>query len=90
MMPDMDGFETFERIKKLPMNASTPVVFLTADVDVENEIKGDFECGQVVPGKELIIRAGDGFVRIDEIQPEGKKRMGDADFLRGNKPEKFE
>ncbi len=57
---------------------------------VENAIKGDFEFGQVVPGKELIVRAGDGFVRIDEIQPEGKKRMGGADFLRGNKPEKFE
>ena len=40
LMPEMDGFETYECIKKLPINTKTPVVFLTADVDVENEIKG--------------------------------------------------
>lgn len=57
---------------------------------IENNIKGDYECGQIVPGKDLIVCTGDGFIRIDEIQPEGKKRMGGADFLRGNKPEKFE
>lgn len=57
---------------------------------IENNIKGDYECGQIVPAKDLIVCTGDGFIRIDEIQPEGKKRMGGADFLRGNKPEKFE
>ena len=40
MMQGMDGFETFECIKQLPLNQDTPVVFLTADVNVENEIKG--------------------------------------------------
>lgn len=40
MMQEMDGFETFERIRQLPKNKNTPVVFLTADVNVENEIKG--------------------------------------------------
>ena len=40
MMPEMDGFETFDRIKQIPINADTPVVFLTADADAENEIKG--------------------------------------------------
>lgn len=40
MMPEMDGFETFEHIKEIPLNSGTPVVFLTADVDAENEIKG--------------------------------------------------
>lgn len=40
LMPEMDGFETFEHIKKIPINANTPVVFLTADMDTENEIKG--------------------------------------------------
>ena len=40
MMEEMDGFETFEHIRQLPKNKNTPVVFLTADVNVENEIKG--------------------------------------------------
>ncbi|MBQ6887970.1 MAG: diguanylate cyclase [Lachnospiraceae bacterium] len=39
-MPEMDGFETFEKIRQLEMNQDVPVVFLTADVDVDSEIKG--------------------------------------------------
>jgi len=39
-MPEMDGFETFEKIKELEMNAEVPVVFLTADVDTDSEVKG--------------------------------------------------
>ena len=38
LMPEMDGFETFEKIKSLELNRDVPVVFLTADVDVDNEI----------------------------------------------------
>lgn len=33
----------------------------------------------------LHVRAGDGWVSIDELQPEGKKRMKTGDFLRGYK-----
>ncbi len=33
----------------------------------------------------LHVRASDGWVSIDELQPEGKKRMKTADFLRGFK-----
>lgn len=40
MMPEMDGFEVYERIKKLDTNKNVSVVFLTADVDVDNEIRG--------------------------------------------------
>lgn len=40
MMPDMDGFETYERIRSLSLNSDVPVVFLTADVDSGSEIKG--------------------------------------------------
>ncbi len=39
MMPDMDGFETFEKIKGLELNREVPVMFLTADADSDNEIK---------------------------------------------------
>lgn len=40
IMPEMDGFETFEKIKELEFNREVPVVFLTADMDVDSEIKG--------------------------------------------------
>jgi methionyl-tRNA formyltransferase len=34
---------------------------------------------------ELNFKTADGYVSIEELQPEGKKRMKTADFLRGNK-----
>jgi methionyl-tRNA formyltransferase len=33
----------------------------------------------------LYIRTADGFVSVDELQPEGKKRMSIQEFFRGNK-----
>lgn len=39
IMPQMDGFEVYERIRQLENNVQVPVIFLTADVDVESEIK---------------------------------------------------
>lgn len=56
MMPEMDGFEVFEKIKCLEQNQNVPVIFLTADADVDNEIKGlemgaiDFVRKPFVPG----------------------------------------
>ena len=47
MMPDMDGFETYESFRKLEAELSlstTPIVFLTADEDKSSESKG-FEMG---------------------------------------------
>lgn len=40
MMPEMDGFETYEKIRKLENNRGLPVIFLTADTDIESEIRG--------------------------------------------------
>lgn len=40
MMPEMDGFETYEKIRMLEDNSGIPVIFLTADTDSESEIKG--------------------------------------------------
>ena len=41
VMPEMDGFEVFEHIKKLDnANSSAPVVFLTADTEVGSEVRG--------------------------------------------------
>lgn len=39
MMPQMDGFETYDRIRELDNNSNIPIIFLTADSDVESEIK---------------------------------------------------
>jgi len=46
-----------------------------------NLISGQFE---VVDKKIIRIRTVDGFVILDELQPEGKKRMNAEAFLRGN------
>jgi putative two-component system response regulator len=38
MMPDMDGFETMERLSRIPYLSHIPVIFLTASHDPETEI----------------------------------------------------
>ncbi len=43
-MPDMDGYETIQRIKDNPNTAKIPVIFLTAETKTESELKG-FELG---------------------------------------------
>ena len=43
VMPEMNGFEVFECIKKLDNNNnSTPVVFLTADTEVGSEVNSRY------------------------------------------------
>jgi len=39
-MPDMDGFETFERIRDMPAYAEIPVIFLTGMTGSETELAG--------------------------------------------------
>jgi len=39
LMPEMDGIQAYEAIREQEQNSNVPVVFLTADTDVENEIK---------------------------------------------------
>jgi methionyl-tRNA formyltransferase len=46
-----------------------------------NLISGQFE---IVDKKIIHIKTVDGFVILDELQPEGKKRMNAEAFLRGN------
>lgn len=38
MMPEMDGIETFERLKEIPEVEATPVVFMTAKA-MQEEVK---------------------------------------------------
>jgi putative two-component system response regulator len=44
VMPKMDGFELAGRLKMNPATANIPIIFLTADRDVKNFIRG-FDLG---------------------------------------------
>lgn len=46
MMPEMDGFETGEKLKELDKNGETPIIFLTAKTEKEDIVKG-FDVGAV-------------------------------------------
>ena len=46
MMPEMDGYETCQNLKKNPLTTEIPVIFVTAMSDVEDEARG-FEAGAV-------------------------------------------
>lgn len=58
-------------------------VSVTTDVN-KDSASGDF----ITDGKKyLYIKTSDGWISIEELQPEGKKRMAIEDFFRGNKLE---
>jgi DNA-binding response OmpR family regulator len=40
MMPGMDGFEATQRIRRLPKGRKIPIIFLSAEAEVEQVIKG--------------------------------------------------
>ena len=46
MMPEMDGFETCQRLRENPATSNVPVIFMTALSDTENKVKG-FSLGAV-------------------------------------------
>jgi signal transduction histidine kinase len=46
MMPEMDGFEVCEQLKKNPATKDIPVIFLTAKTEITDIVKG-FEAGAV-------------------------------------------
>lgn len=46
MMPDIDGYEVCQRLKRNPLTMNIPVIFLTAKAEVEDEQKG-LELGAV-------------------------------------------
>ena len=39
-----------------------------------------------IEGKRLLAGCADRFIALEEVQPEGKKRMAVADFLNGFRP----
>jgi len=46
MMPELDGYEVCRKLKECPLLQNIPVIFLTAQTDIANKIKG-FEVGGV-------------------------------------------
>ena len=46
MMPEMDGYEVCERLKADPKTTDIPIIFLTAKIEVDDEISG-FTLGAV-------------------------------------------
>lgn len=46
MMPEMNGFEVCEKLKKEPYTRDISIIFLTAKTDTEDLVKG-FKCGAV-------------------------------------------
>ncbi|HEY0109175.1 MAG TPA: methionyl-tRNA formyltransferase [Fibrella sp.] len=55
-------------------------------VTITDESPVDAEPGQAYTDNKamLLVRAADGWLRVDELQAEGKRRMLTGDFLRGN------
>ncbi len=79
MMPELDGFETYERIMELPHNNDVSVVFLTADTDVQREIKGlemgavDFIRKPFVPA--VMLNRIDRILRLDELNKKLEEKV---------------
>lgn len=44
LMPNMDGYETLNKIRQLPGYQKTPIIFLTSLTDTESELHG-LSCG---------------------------------------------
>lgn len=62
-------------------------VFKIYEVSIANESPFVAEPGQAYTDhkKTILVRAADGWLQIDALQAEGKRRMSAEEFLRGNK-----
>lgn len=57
------------------------VSFADGATDLDSKIPGT-----ILSGDELVVRTGDGMLRLDEVQPAGKKRMDGSEMKRGMRP----
>lgn len=80
VMPEMDGFEVFEHVKKLDnANSTAPVVFLTADTEVGSEVKGlnmgamDFIKKPFIP--EVMINRIQNIISLSELMKDLEKKV---------------
>jgi class 3 adenylate cyclase len=79
MMPEMDGFETCDRIKKSPDWRDIPIIFLTAKTETADIVKG-FELGAVdyvakpFNSHELLARVNT-HLMIDRLRRENERLL---------------
>ena len=80
VMPEMDGFEVFENIKKLDnANSNAPVVFLTADTEVGSEVKGlnmgamDFIKKPFIP--EVMLNRIENIINLSELMKDLEQKV---------------
>lgn len=80
VMPEMDGFEVFEKIKQLDNgNNSVPVVFLTADTEVGSEVKGlnmgamDFIKKPFIP--EVMLNRIENILELSELMKDLEQKV---------------
>ncbi len=70
-MPDMDGFETFEKMKQLELKRDVPVMFFTSGQEAENEVRAldmgakDFIRKPLVP--EVVLNRISNILELDEL-----------------------
>ena len=71
VMPEMDGFEAYAKIRKTYLNCHVPVAFLTAEEDADAEIKGlkmgavDFIRKPFVP--EIMLHRINRILQLEEL-----------------------
>lgn len=89
-LPGMDGFETYEEIKKLTGKQDVPVVFLTQTMNEANEIRGlnmgatDFFRMPIVA--QTLRKRIERILRLEELTQSyiaDMQNEGDKDFLTG-------
>ena len=80
------GASTRFRLRGLKVLRATGVT-ISSDLPVVEELPPGSVLNTVVPGASgVVVRTGDGAVRLEDVQPEGRRRMSGADFVRGYHP----
>ena len=54
-MPSPDGIEVCERLRNMPLNRTTPVIFVTAKAEFESRVKSNLSGGNDFIAKPIIV-----------------------------------
>ena len=84
MAPEPAATTTFQGKGLKILRAQETGIWLAFDIPENQRVPGQiFEAGK----EGLVVAVGSGFLRLEEVQPEGRKRMSGADFVRGYRPQ---
>jgi len=78
-MPDMDGFETFQKIKDMEQKHDIPVMFFTSGVEADNEVRAlsmgakDFIRKPLVP--EVVLNRISNILELDELTKKLERKV---------------